>query len=229
MHANGHVIWIGLNTTAVHDREDRPLYLLAQIQDISERKESEARLAHMATHDELTGLPNRSVLDDRIVLALNRQQRERKPIAVFYLDLDGFKAVNDSYGHDAGDELLIAIGQRLTDLVRPTDVVSRLGGDEFVILCEGVDEVGAAKLAKRIVDVVPAPIEVEGRSLAVTPSIGIAVSRDPTIRTAALIANADKAMYFAKHEAPDSGYAFFEDGLRGGPPKRLAIDTGVRT
>jgi len=103
-------------------------------------------------------------------------------------------------------------------------VVSRLGGDEFVILCEGVDENGATKLAKRIVDVVPQPVEVAGRSLAVSPSVGIAISRDPTIRPAALIAHADTAMYFAKHESPESGYAFFEEGLRGGPAGRVELD-----
>ncbi len=225
MHANGEVIWTDLSSTIVHDGEGRPLYLLSQIQDISERKESEARLAHRASHDELTGLPNRGMLEDRMVLALNRQRRERKPIAVLYLDLDGFKRVNDTHGHDAGDYLLVAIAKRLTALVRPTDVVSRLGGDEFVILCEAMGESSATKLAKRIAEVVPKPIEVEGRSLAVTPSIGIALSRDPGIRPGELLADADMAMYFAKEEA-DSGYAFFEDELRDRARSRLAFDAG---
>jgi diguanylate cyclase (GGDEF)-like protein/PAS domain S-box-containing protein len=226
LHANGEVIWTDLSSTIVHDGEGRPLYLLSQIQDISERKESEARLAHRASHDELTGLPNRGMLEDRMVLALNRQRRERKPIAVLYLDLDGFKRVNDTHGHDAGDYLLVAIAKRLTALVRTTDVVSRLGGDEFVILCEGIDETGATKLAKRIAEVVPKPIEVEGRSLAVTPSIEIALSRDPGIRPGELLADADMAMYFAKDEA-QSGYAFFEDELRERARSRLAFDAGL--
>ena len=226
LHADGHVIWADLSCTIVRDGDDRPLYLLAQIQDISQRKETEARLSHRATHDELTGLPNRGVLEDRMVLALNRQRRERKPITVLYLDLDGFKRINDTHGHDAGDFLLIAIAKRLTALVRPTDVVSRLGGDEFVILCEAMDEKSAAKLAKRIVDVVPKPIEVDGASLSVAPSVGIALSRDPGIRPGGLLADADMAMYFAKEQA-DSGYAFFEDGLRNGTRGRLALDAGL--
>jgi diguanylate cyclase (GGDEF)-like protein/PAS domain S-box-containing protein len=211
-HADGHVIWTDLSATIVRDSEGKPLYFLSQMQDISRRKESEARLAHRASHDDLTGLPNRGVLEDRMVLALNRQRRDRKPITVLYLDLDGFKRVNDTHGHDAGDYLLIAIAKRLTALVRPTDVVSRLGGDEFVVLCEAMGEPAATKLVKRIVEVLPKPIEVQGTSLSVTPSIGIALSRDPSVRPGELIADADMAMYFAKDER--SGYAFFEDELR---------------
>src|SRR5205085_11094798 len=180
-----------LSTTVVRDSDGRPTYLLSQMQDISERKEVEARLAHRASHDELTGLPNRGVLEERMLLAVNRQRRERRPISVLYLDFDGFKRVNDTYGHDAGDYLLVAVAKRLTALVRPTDIVSRLGGDEFAILCEAMNEHGATQLAKRIVEVVPKPIEVEGRQLTVTPSVGIALSRDPTIRPGELIADAD--------------------------------------
>jgi diguanylate cyclase (GGDEF)-like protein/PAS domain S-box-containing protein len=224
-HADGHVIWVSLSTTIVRDGEGRPTYMLSQMQDISERKEVEARLTHRASHDELTGLPNRGVLEERMMLAVNRQRRERKPISVLYLDLDGFKSVNDTYGHDAGDYMLVAVAKRLTALVRPTDVVSRLGGDEFAILCETMNEHGATQLAKRIVEVVPKPIEVEGESLTVTPSVGIALSRDPTIRPAELLADADMAMYFAKEES-SSGYAFFEEELRNRARNRLAIDSG---
>jgi diguanylate cyclase (GGDEF)-like protein/PAS domain S-box-containing protein len=227
-HADGHVIWISLNVTIVRDSDGRPAYLLSQMQDISERKESEARLAHRASHDELTGLPNRGVLEDRMVLGLNRQRRERKPMALLYLDLDGFKRVNDTHGHDAGDYLLVAVAKRLTALVRPTDVVSRLGGDEFAILCEGMNEQGATQLAKRIVEVVPKPIEVQGRSLTVTPSVGIALSRDPGIKPGALLAEGDMAMYFAKEENR-SGYAFYEDQLRERSQGRVAFETGLNT
>lgn len=224
-HADGHVIWISLSTTIVRDSEGKPMYLLSQMQDIGERKETEKRLTHRASHDELTGLPNRGVLEDRMVLAFNRQRRERKPISVLYLDLDGFKRVNDTHGHDAGDYLLVAVAKRLTALVRPTDVVSRLGGDEFAILCEAMNEQGATQLAKRIVEVVPKPIEVEGRRLTVTPSVGIALSRDPAIRPGELLADADMAMYFAKEESR-SGFAFFEDELREHARNRMSLDAG---
>jgi diguanylate cyclase (GGDEF)-like protein/PAS domain S-box-containing protein len=225
IHAEGHVIWISLSTTIVRDGESKPMYLLSQMQDISERKEQEKRLTHRASHDELTGLPNRGVLEDRMLLAFNRQRRDRKPISVLYLDLDGFKRVNDTHGHDAGDYLLVAVAKRLTALVRPTDVVSRLGGDEFAILCEAMNEDGATQLAKRIVEVVPKPIEVAGRSLAVTPSVGIALSRDPGIRPGELLADADMAMYFAKEESR-SGFAFFEDELREHARNRMSLDAG---
>jgi diguanylate cyclase (GGDEF)-like protein/PAS domain S-box-containing protein len=225
IHADGHVIWISLSTTIVRDGESKPMYLLSQMQDISERKEQEKRLTHRASHDELTGLPNRGVLEDRMLLAFNRQRRDRKPISVLYLDLDGFKRVNDTHGHDAGDYLLVAVAKRLTALVRPTDVVSRLGGDEFAILCEAMNEAGATQLAKRIVEVVPKPIEVAGRSLAVTPSVGIALSRDPGIRPGELLADADMAMYFAKEESR-SGFAFFEDELREHARNRMSLDAG---
>ena len=213
IHADGSVIWISLSTTIVRDSLGEPLYLLSQMQDISERKQTEAQLAHRASHDDLTGLPNRGVLEDRMVLALNRQRRERKPMAVLYLDLDGFKIVNDTHGHDAGDYLLVAVAKRLMALVRPTDVVSRLGGDEFAVFCENMNEVGATQLAKRIVEVVPKPIEVRGQNLTVTPSVGIALTRDPATRPAELLVDADMAMYYAKQQST-SGYAFFEDDLR---------------
>jgi diguanylate cyclase (GGDEF)-like protein/PAS domain S-box-containing protein len=228
LHADGRIIWVWLSTTVVRDAEGKPAYLLSQMQDISERKENEERLAHRASHDELTGLPNRGVLEDRMVLALNRQRRDRKPLALLYLDLDGFKRVNDTHGHDAGDYLLVAIAKRLTALVRPTDVVSRLGGDEFVILCEGMDERGATQLAKRIVEVVPNPIEVDGQRLGVTPSVGIALNRDPGIRPGELLADADMAMYFAKEEGR-SGYAFYEEQLRERARSRFALDTELNT
>jgi diguanylate cyclase (GGDEF)-like protein/PAS domain S-box-containing protein len=226
LHADGRIIWVWLSTTVVRDGKGKPMYLLSQMQDIGERKENEQRLQHRASHDELTGLPNRGSLEDRMILALNRQRRERQPICLLYLDLDGFKFVNDTHGHDAGDYLLVAIAKRLTSLVRPTDMVGRIGGDEFVMLCEGMDERGATKLAKRIIEVVPNPIEVDGRSLSVTPSVGIALNRDPGRRPGEMLADADMAMYFAKQES-SAGYAFYEDDLRERARSRFALDTGL--
>ncbi len=212
IHANGSVIWVSLSTTIVRGTSGQPSYLLSQMQDISERKQTEAALAHRASHDDLTGLPNRGMLEDRMVLAFNRQRRDRKPVAVLYLDLNGFKGVNDTHGHHAGDFLLVAVAKRLTALVRPTDVVSRLGGDEFAVLCEGMDEPAATKLAKRIVEVVPKPIDAGGPSLTVTPSVGIALTREPSTSPAELLAHADRAMYSAKQQS-GSGYAFYWDDL----------------
>ncbi len=228
IHADGRVIWVSLSTTIVRDSAGGPQYLLSQMQDIGERKQTEAALAHRASHDDLTGLPNRSLLEDRLVLALNRQRRERKPVAVLYLDLDGFKEVNDTHGHDAGDFVLVAVAKRLTALVRPMDVVSRLGGDEFAVLCEAMDEAAARKLAKRIVEVVPKPIDAGGFDLTVAPSVGISLTRDPETKPADLVADADVAMYFAKDES-GSGYAFYEDDLQPRSGRGMAVHVAERT
>jgi diguanylate cyclase (GGDEF)-like protein/PAS domain S-box-containing protein len=224
LHADGHVIWVDLSSTIVRDRDGRPMYLLSQMQDISERKQTEARLAHRASHDELTGLPRRAVLEERTVLALNRQRRERKPVAMLYMDLDRFKVMNDTYGHEAGDRLLVAIAKRLGALVRPTDVVSRVGGDEFVILCEGMGEAAASRLAKRIIEVVSEPIDFEGVRLSVKPSVGIALTRDPETSPSELLYDADAAMYFAKGEAR-FGFAMYKDKPRRRNGSARTLDT----
>jgi len=166
-----------------------------------ERGRSEQQLAHRALHDALTGLPNRILFLDRLTYALAQSARQESSLAVFFLDLDGFKGVNDRLGHLAGDALLKAMAGRLLAWVRPGDTVSRFGGDEFTVL---VREVGgseeAAQIAQRLTEAVRAPVGVEGEEISLTPSIGVVLG-DSTQKPEDLLERADKAMYSAKRRA----------------------------
>lgn len=199
-HADGHSIWTLLSVAIVRDSRGEPLYIIGQAQDISDRKEAEARLTHQAFHDSLTGLPNRALFEDRIGHALERARRNGEKIAVMFLDLDGFKVVNDTYGHATGDQLLIALGGRLRGWVRAGDTVARLGGDEFTILLEDIStREEATQIATRIIAGLETPIAVEGRGLWVRASLGIAFNRPADITADDLLRNADVALYRAKH------------------------------
>jgi len=179
-----------------------PLDLLeraAQLTAIAvERSRWESRLAHQATHDDLTGLPNRALFLDRVQHALDRARRDGSLISLLFLDLDRFKSVNDTLGHDAGDQLLRALGQRLVPLLRPGDTVARLGGDEFTILCDGVaDAKDALRVAERVHHALIAPFFLGKHTVRTTVSIGAATSRGAG-SAQALINDADAAMYRAK-------------------------------
>jgi diguanylate cyclase (GGDEF)-like protein/PAS domain S-box-containing protein len=173
--------------------------------DISQRKLAERdnealqeQLAHQAFHDPLTGLANRALLRERLQHALARVTRSREPLAVMFIDLDEFKAVNDSMGHDAGDELLKAVAGRLRESVRPADTIARLGGDEFAILLEGMlSATEAPRVAERIIRTFTTPFELDGHPVSIGASIGLAL-KDGKEGTEELLGNADVAMYAAK-------------------------------
>lgn len=156
--------------------------------------------AHQATHDNLTGLPNRMLLLDRAALALARSSRLGTPIALLFLDLDGFKAVNDTLGHVGGDKVLATIAARLRESVRGSDTVARLGGDEYVILCEGLEAGAVERFAARVRDLVSEPITYQGTPCKVGVSIGIAVA-EPGDTADALLHRADARMYGQKHRS----------------------------
>ena len=168
--------------------------------DVTERRRLENDLAHQATHDSLTGLPNRVLLLDHLELALARAQRDSRLVALLFLDLDRFKQVNDTQGHDAGDELLAQAARRISRVVRPSDTVARLGGDEFVILCDDVeDEAHAVAVAHRVAAAIEArPFVLGDVEMPVTASIGIALSVGGEAHPEALLRDADAAMYRAK-------------------------------
>jgi diguanylate cyclase (GGDEF)-like protein/PAS domain S-box-containing protein len=213
-HAAGHAVWALLSVAMVRDSQGEPLYVIGQAQDISDRKALEARLTHQAFHDSLTGLPNRALLHDRIEHALERARRNGETIAVIFMDLDGFKAVNDSWGHATGDELLIAIGQRLRGWVRAGDTVARLGGDEFTILLEDIHTLEeATRIADRIIAGLETPIRVDGRNLRVRASLGIAFNRPPDLAPNDLLRHADIALYRAKHAGGSQYTIYDEDGV----------------
>lgn len=169
------------------------------ITDITPIKEAEEMLTLQATHDALTGLPNRRMLWDRLATAIARLNRLDGSLAVLFLDLDGFKPVNDDLGHDAGDELLNLVASRLLHTVRADDTVARLGGDEFVVLLERVPDIDhAVMVADKIIRAVHAPAALAEGEVTVSTSIGIAVSTDPYVGPDKLLRDADRAMYAAK-------------------------------
>ena len=206
------------------------------LRDISERKAFEERLEHQATHDPLTGLPNRTLLLDRLAMAVARARRHQTTLAVLFLDLDHFKVVNDSRGHTLGDRLLAQIAQRLTRALRPDDTVARFGGDEFVILSEDLDdEAHAIEAAERIQRVLEDVFTIDGTEIYVAASVGISFfHRDPQIATTdeevtpeVLLREADAAMYRAK-ERGRGQVTVFDETLRSRNVRRLDIETSLR-
>jgi diguanylate cyclase (GGDEF)-like protein len=172
---------------------------LINAQSREDEQEQSARFERSSLHDPLTGLPNRLLLEQRIEHAALRARREHTSSAVLFADLDRFKTVNDRYGHQAGDELLIAVAARLTDLLRPGDTLARVSGDEFVILCEGLASPGTAMgLAARISAGFMAPFSLEAAEITLTASVGVAYAGPGEEISAQLMANADVAMYQAK-------------------------------
>ncbi|PWT87818.1 MAG: bifunctional diguanylate cyclase/phosphodiesterase [Proteobacteria bacterium] len=196
---------------AIRDGNGVPQYLLTVIEDITERKRSEAQIVYMAHHDLLTGLPNRTFFMQSLEEAGARLRRWGEPFTVLILDLDRFKIVNDSLGHPAGDVLLKETAARLKTALRETDVLARLGGDEFAIIQVGESDqkAGAARLAQHLIEVVRAPFVIEGNAVTVGTSIGIAVAPADGSEPTQLIKNADLALYRGKSQGRN-GYRFFD-------------------
>ena len=169
--------------------------------DLHRLKREAEWLAHRALHDPLTGLANRVLFVDRVESALSRLTRTTDQMAVLFTDLDAFKAVNDRFGHDAGDRLLVEVAARLEGVVRVADSVARMGGDEFTVLCEGVTSAEETTLvAKRIIEEVSRPVDIGSASVSVSLSVGIALAYDPQHSPQSLISRADAAMYEAKEQ-----------------------------
>jgi diguanylate cyclase (GGDEF)-like protein len=190
-------------------------YLVARLREKEiVLKASEARLAFMAHHDSLTGLPNRVMLEDRLQQALARTEREGTNLALLFCDLDGFKPINDQHGHGAGDTVLCQVAERLTDGRRRTDTVARLGGDEFVILLADLDDAHAATAARLVAEQCLAtmgkPFEVDGKMLTLGISIGITLHAGASVSTTRLLSQADVAMYQAKREGKGRFFFFKE-------------------
>ncbi len=189
-------------------------YILAVVRDITERKKSEALMWQQANYDTLTGLPNRNMLHDRLEQALKKAQREKLKIAVLSLDLDKFKEVNDSFGHDVGDQLLKQVGERILACIREIDTVSRLGGDEFCIVIENVNQaVNINRIANSILQSISRPFLLSDHNIFVSTSIGIAFYPDDTIDIDDLLKNSDQAMYFAKNKGRNC-FQYYTDEMQ---------------
>ncbi|HEV8298528.1 MAG TPA: diguanylate cyclase, partial [Acidimicrobiales bacterium] len=223
----GAYLWFESVITPILGAGGEIVQLQSSSRDVTERKRTEDELVRLAFHDELTGLPNRALLLDRIGQALAVTRRTRQSVAVLFIDLDGFKAVNDTIGHYAGDATLVAVAERLTGMVRPGDTLARLGGDEFVMLCTGVDGAGGASVvATRVLHALNQAFTVYGRTIDLSASIGIAVSSglDDPLR---LVEDADTAMYEAKRSGRNR-YTVFDPEERSSTLNRLATEFALR-
>jgi len=202
--------------------------LVCVVRDITERTYAEEQIKHLAYHDALTGLPNRLLFKDRLTVAISHAQRDRAKLAVLFLDLDRFKVINDSLGHNIGDQLLQAVSARIQSCVRESDTVARLGGDEFTVLLPHLPHAeDAALVAQKIIDAVRYPFQIEGREFFMTTSVGISLYPDDGFDAEALIKNADTAMYQAKEQGRDN-YQLFNAFINAKALQRIALEHGLR-
>jgi len=223
--AGGHT-WYDVQIRPIPDPTGGPAQVQSSARDISERKAVEEQLTRQALHDALTGLPNRACFQDQVRRALAHPRPVRP--AVLFIDLDDFKRVNDSLGHEAGDELLRRCGERMAGVVDGGDTLARLGGDEFAVLMEGVaSEAAASALAERIGRALRAPLCIEGADLYVTASIGLALTTSQRSTAEDLLRDADVAMYQAKSHGK-AQYSVFEPSLNAGALARLQTEVELR-
>ena len=215
-------------TDVRRDGKGRPLSVIGTVQDVTERKRVEARVEYLATHDDLTALPNRAMFHELLLRAIKSAERYSKQGAVLFMDLDGFKYINDSLGHSAGDELLRAIGRRLQVALRQSDCAARLGGDEFCVLAEHIgDPADASSLAEKCLAVIAEPITIAGRELRPRASIGIALFPGDGQDAQTLMKAADSAMYAAKHDS-QSRFEFYTSELTVDAERRMALEHDLR-
>ena len=205
------MFWGHLSMTPVKDEAGYIRAIIAIVQDINERKLLEDKLESMAHYDALTGLPNRALFFDRLSQAIAQTRRSQGQFALMFVDLDGFKAVNDTFGHDTGDALLKAVAEHLLECVRESDTVARLGGDEFVVLVADVKSINTlAQVAQKILDTLALSYDLGPQRIHSTASIGVSVYPDDHADPDLLLQYADNAMYEAKR-SPGGGYRFFHE------------------
>jgi diguanylate cyclase (GGDEF)-like protein/PAS domain S-box-containing protein len=202
--------------------------MVCVVRDITERTYAEEQIKHLAYHDALTNLPNRLLFKDRLTVALSHAQREGAQLAVLFLDLDRFKVINDSLGHNIGDQLLQAVAARVQACVRDSDTVARLGGDEFTVLLPRLNRADdAAPVAAKIIEAVRYPFHIEGREFFITTSIGISLFPEDGTDAESLIKNADTAMYQAKEVGRDN-YQLFNAVVNAKALQRITLEHGLR-
>lgn len=207
---DGKTVWVLDNARIVNDDKGQILYYDGSLENITFRKQAEEKLKHLATHDVLTGLPNRKLFNDRIAIAITQAERHQQKLAVMLFDLDRFKDVNDTLGHKAGDLLLQAIGSRIENILRKGDTLARMGGDEFLILLAEIKGIKDADIiAKKIIAAFKEPFIINDEKLNITTSIGISIYPNNGEKGDTLIKNADIAMYSVKTHGR-SGYKLYE-------------------
>jgi diguanylate cyclase (GGDEF)-like protein/PAS domain S-box-containing protein len=221
---DGRIKWVNERCETRYDELGRAVRSSGTVQDITERMEAEAQISRLAYHDALTGLSNRFSLQGQLEQALAMARREQRPLAVVFLDLDRFKAINDTLGHDAGDQLLVEVAHRLRANVRDSDIVARLGGDEFVVVLAEVDDATAAgRVADKILHALAQPYRIGEMELRSTASLGLAFHPDDGEDGETLMKNADTAMYHAKSLGRNN-VQFFTAELNQAALKRLTLE-----
>ncbi len=223
---DGEVRWLDYSAGLI-ELEGSPA-VLGTAFDITERKRAEERIRSLAYHDTLTGLPNRLLFADRLGLAVAQAHRQGQKLAVLFLDLDGFKVINDSLGHSLGDRMLEVVAERIQRALREGDTVARLGGDEFTLLLPGISRAeDAPKVAEKILETLRQPIPIDGREFFVTGSIGISLYPDDGNDPETLVRNADAAMYRAKDRGRDT-YQLYAAAMNATAVERLSLESSLR-
>ncbi len=217
--------WLSIN--AVRDESGEVINYIGMFSDVTLIKESRQRMEFLATHDELTGLPNRALFNDHLRLALARSERSGTRLALMFVDLDNFKMINDTLGHEEGDELLMQVSERLKKCVRGIDTVARLGGDEFVVLMEIEGRREAQIMADRILDIFTTCYTLQGQEYLVSSSIGISMFPDDAGDPKILMRHADTAMYRAKEQGKNT-YMFFTGDMAEKLSRRMVVENALR-
>lgn len=222
------IIWISENARLVYDKDNRPIYYEGTVEDITELKNHAVEIEYQATHDNLTGLPNRYILNDRLQQSINFASRYHTKLAIVFVDLDQFKVINDSMGHSVGDQLLVSVSKRISNNVRDIDTVVRLGGDEFVILIPNVQTRQDIELSlSRLLNHMSAPLNINDFNFSVTCSMGISVYPDDGRDPDTLLKNADSAMFKAKHTGRNN-FQFFTPELNEKLTDRFNLEYKLR-
>ncbi|MDO9519511.1 MAG: EAL domain-containing protein [Pseudohongiella sp.] len=225
---NGDRFWQQVTASPIHDDLGSLSHIVLNIDDISERVETQAQMEKLAFYDPLTGLENRRLFRDRLDQGLKRVRRSKKGMALLFLDLDQFKRINDTLGHDAGDELLCVVAQRLRSCVREEDIVSRLGGDEFTILLADIAHADDASLvARKILKALQDPIPLGEQEVIVSCSIGITIAPEDSMNASVLMRNADLAMYRAKDQGRNN-FQYFTDDMNIESQARMSLENELR-
>lgn len=224
---DGSIIDAGLSSAPMRDASGRVTGIMAALEDITERKAAEARIAYLGYHDSLTDLPNRALLKERLNQTLALADRGRKNLALLHLGLDQFKMINDAYGHRMGDKLLKAVAGRLGRGLRREDTLARVGGDEFSIVLPDIKQAqNAAKVARALLDTLSEPFAPDGKEIYVSAAVGISIYPADGTRAAVLITNAEHAMRHAKREGRNR-YRFFTSGLQARVTERLSLGNSL--
>ncbi|MBL1177557.1 EAL domain-containing protein [Pantanalinema sp. GBBB05] len=224
---DGKIIWVSESARAIRDEHGQIVGYEGTVEDITSRKQAEATIRYQAFHDLLTGLPNRTLFNDRLPLALSHAQRSNTILAVMFLDLDRFKIINDTLGHAIGDQLLQEVAYRLSRCLREGDTVSRWGGDEFTLLLPQINTPeDASKIAQRLIEALKPTFELSGHTLHISSSIGVALYPHDGQDAQTLLKNADAALYRAKDQGRN-GYQFYTPAINSKASELLALENSL--